>query len=242
VLIRDVGGIVRQLGFDPERFARDEIERQGGPSKCSRPFHGPTQDVVGPYTGRGNDNPWGAKLSSVLQRIMGMDFAVIREEYDRAVRTEHWGARGGWSYDFVETDWMQLRSSFPDAEFRIDHVIGLDSDDAGPNRAAVRWSLCGKHSGPGWFGSPTGADVYVMGATHAEWGAFGLRREYTLIDEVAIWKQIHLHTMAAAAAEGIGLVLDNKAKSQIANPATDDSPSSSITHLVIDGSQSSGDK
>ena len=32
-----------------------------------------------------------------------------------------------------------------------------------------------------------------MGITHAEWGEWGLRREYTLIDEVAIWKQILLH-------------------------------------------------
>ena len=42
---------------------------------------------------------------------------------------------------------------------------------------------------------------YVMGATHAEWGPFGkLQKEFTLVDEVAIWKQIHLHTADAAAA------------------------------------------
>jgi hypothetical protein len=31
-----------------------------------------------------------------------------------------------------------------------------------------------------------------MGMTHAEWGPWGLRREVTLYDEVAIWKQILL--------------------------------------------------
>ena len=36
-----------------------------------------------------------------------------------------------------------------------------------------------------------------MGATHAEWGEWGLRREFTVIDEVAVWKQIHLHTGSA---------------------------------------------
>ncbi|MBY4893534.1 ester cyclase [Rhodobacteraceae bacterium N5(2021)] len=192
-LIRDAGGIARQLGWDPSDYARWQIEQEGGPERCQKPFH-PRDDVQGPYTGRGNDNEWGAKLAAILQRIMDKDFTVIRREYDRAVRTEHWGSRGGWSWEFAETDWMRLRSSFPQAEFRIDHVIGR-SDPGTPNRAAVRWSLTGGHDGPGHFGAPTGAEVHVMGITHAEWGEWGLRREFTLIDEVSIWKQIHLHGM-----------------------------------------------
>ena len=67
--------------------------------------------------------------------------------------------------------------------------------------AAVRWALSGKHSGWGMFGAPSGADVYVWGVSHAEfgpWGAngWGIRREYVIFDEVMIWKQIHLHTGA----------------------------------------------
>ena len=123
---------------------------------------------------------------------MDKDFTVIRAEYDRAVRTEHWGTQGGWSWEFPETQWMRLRSSFPTATFEVHHQIGRN-DPGTPNRAAVRWSLTGKHSGNGYFGAPTGAEVHAMGITHAEWGEWGLRREFTLIDEVAIWKQIHLH-------------------------------------------------
>jgi hypothetical protein len=33
-----------------------------------------------------------------------------------------------------------------------------------------------------------------MGFTHATFGPWGLREEFTLFDEVAIWKQIALHT------------------------------------------------
>jgi hypothetical protein len=194
-LIRDVGGIARQMGWEPSDYARHQIAEEGGPEACVRPFH-PRDDVQGPYKGRGNDNAWGARLASILTRIIDKDFTVIRAEYDRAVRTEHWGARGDWSWDFVETDWMRLRSSFPTATFAIHHQIGRN-DPGTPNRAAVRWSLTGEHSGPGHFGKPSGAEVHVMGITHAEWGDWGLRREFTLIDEVAIWKQIHLHTGGA---------------------------------------------
>lgn len=193
-LIRDAGGIARQLGWDTVDYTRYLIKTEGGPENCQRPFH-PRDDVKGPYTGRGNDNEWGQRLASILERMMDKDFTAIRGEYDRAVRTEHWGSRGGWSYDFAETDWMRLRSSFPTAKFEIHHQIGR-SDPGTPNRAAVRWSLTGKHSGNGFFGAPTGAEVHVMGITHAEWGEWGLRREFTMLDEISVWKQILLHTGA----------------------------------------------
>ncbi len=98
----------------------------------------------------------------------------------------------------VDRFWMGLRASFPSAEFTVAHCIGRE-DKTMPPRAALRWSLSGTHDGWGMFGKPTGADVHVMGITHAEFGSFGaeqptLRREWTLIDETAIWKQIHLHT------------------------------------------------
>ena len=86
---------------------------------------------------------------------------------------------------------MRLRASFPRADFAIHHVIGRD-DPAMPPRAAVRWSLTGEHAGHGLFGPPSGAEVHVMGITHAEWGPWGLRREFTLWDEIAIWTQILL--------------------------------------------------
>jgi len=44
----------------------------------------------------------------------------------------------------------------------------------------------------GLFGEPTGAEIYLMGISHAEFGPWGLRREYVVFDETAIWKQIIL--------------------------------------------------
>ena len=159
---------------------------------AKRPFTA-AQDVQGPYTSRGNDSEWGQRLADILTRIMNKDFTVIPAEYDRAVRVEHPGSEGGWSWDFADFRWLQLRSAFPSAQFAVHHVIGR-SDPAQPHRAAVRWSLDGRHDGFGAFGRPTGAPVHIMGITHAEFGPWGLRREFTLFDEIAIWKQIHLHT------------------------------------------------
>ncbi|MEM9212295.1 MAG: ester cyclase [Pseudomonadota bacterium] len=189
-LIRDQGAIVRQLEWDPKDYAADLIDREGGPENCVKPFT-PAIDVPGPYKGKGNDNEWGEKLADILTRIMGADFAVIPEAYDRAVNLEYPGGVSGLSTGDADEFWMGLRASFPNAKFTIEHQIGRD-DPMMPPRAAIRWGLHGKHTGWGSFGTPTGAEVYIMGATHAEFGPWGLRREYTLFDETAIWKQIHL--------------------------------------------------
>lgn len=191
-LIRDQGAIVRQMGWDPKQYAADLIAKEGGPSNCVRPLT-PETDQPGPYKGTGNDNEWGLKYADILGRIMGADMAAIESEYDRAVQSEYPGGITGHSWTPVDRFWMGLRAAFPDATFRIDHRIGRD-DPMMPPRAAIRWSLTGKHSGWGAFGAPTGADVYVLGISHAEFGPWGLRREYTLFDETSVWKQILLAT------------------------------------------------
>lgn len=196
-LVRDQSAIVRQMGTDAATFARDLIAKEGGPEACVRPFT-PQNDVAGPYAGQGNDNEWGRRYANVLTRIMSADMAAVSESYDRAVISHYPGGDTGHGHAPVDHFWMSLRASFPDAVFRAEHVMGRD-DPHMPPRTAIRWSLSGSHSGWGTFGPPTGAEVYVMGISHAEFGSLGaaaprIRLEHTLTDETAIWKQIYLHT------------------------------------------------
>jgi len=189
-LIRDQGAIVRQLGIDPKEFARDLIAREGGAEACVRPYT-PANEVAGPYNGLGNDNAWGQKHADILTRIMNADFTVISKEYDRAANLDYPGGVQALSFDGADKFWMGLRASFPNAEFKIQHQIGRE-DPMMPPRSAVRWTLHGKHDGWGTFGTPTGAEVFILGISHAEFGPWGLRREFTLFDETAIWIQILL--------------------------------------------------
>jgi SnoaL-like polyketide cyclase len=198
-LIRDQGAIVRRMGWDPQAFARDQIIREGGADACTRPLT-PGNDVPGPYQGRGNDNEWGQRHGDILTRIMAADFTIIPAAYDRAAQLEYPGGVTGHGHGDADRFWLSLRAAFADAAFTIHHQIGRE-DPMMPPRSAIRWSLHGTHSGWGAFGAPTGAQVYVLGISHAEFGPFGsngwgLRREYTLFDETAVWKQILLHTGA----------------------------------------------
>jgi SnoaL-like polyketide cyclase len=193
-LIRDQGAIVRQMGWDPAQFARDQIAREGGREACVKPLT-PATDVPGPYTGRGNEDEWGARHADILTRMMAAEFSVIPQAYDRAAQLEYPGGITRHSHRDADRFWLSLRAAFPDAAFKIHHQIGRD-DPMMPPRSAIRWSLHGTHSGWGAFGAPSGATVYVLGISHAEFGPWGLRREYTLFDETAVWKQILLHTGA----------------------------------------------
>ena len=186
-LVRDQGAIVRQMGIEPKRYAADLIARSK-PTPLT-----PDTDPVGPYSGTGNDDPWGVRYGDILTGLMAADMASIPLVYDRAVQLEMPGGATGHGWPAADGFWMRLRSAFPSAEFRIHHRIGRE-DGLMPPRAALRWSLWGQHDGFGAFGAPTGAPVYVLGMSHAEFGPRGLRREWVLYDETAIWTQIALHT------------------------------------------------
>ncbi len=191
-LIRDQGAIVRQMGWEPKRFARDLIAREGGPGNCVRPLT-PETDIEGPYQGTGNDGEAGQRYADILTRLMGAEMSAVPDHYDRACHLELPGGVTAHGTGAADDFWMGLRASFPSARFEIHHRIGRD-DAQFPPRAAIRWSLAGRHDGWGRFGPPTGAEVYILGISHAEFGPWGLRREYVLYDETAIWKQILLET------------------------------------------------
>ena len=191
-LIRDQGAIVRQMGWDPKTYAADLIAREGGPGKSVKPLT-PSTDRNGEYHGRGNANPIGERHADILSRIMNAELSVVPKEYDRACQLELPGGVTAHGWKPADAFWLSLRAAFPSAKFQIDHQIGRE-DNLMPPRSALRWSLHGKHEGWGSFGQPTGAEVYVLGMSHAEFGPRGLRREYVLYDETAIWKQIALKT------------------------------------------------
>ena len=190
-LIRDNGAIATQLGQTPKIAAQAQIDS----GDLGFPLT-PNSDVVGPYASAGNDNEWGQKHAEILNQVMNAEFAVIENTYDRACHLALPCGVEAHGTAAAKEFYIGLRSALPSATFKIEHQIGRHDQMLSP-RSAVRWSLTGKHEGFGRFGAPTGAEVHIMGVSHAEFGPWGLRRETTLIDDIAIWKQILLQTKEA---------------------------------------------
>lgn len=187
-LIRDNGAIATQLGQTPKIAAQAQIDS----GDLAFPLT-PNSDVVGPYASAGNDNEWGQKHAEILNQVMNAEFAVIENTYDRACHLALPCGVEAHGTAAAKEFYIGLRSALPSATFKIEHQIGRHDQMLSP-RSAIRWSLTGKHEGFGRYGAPTGAEVHIMGVSHAEFGPWGLRRETTLIDDIAIWKQILLQT------------------------------------------------
>jgi len=185
-LIRDNAAIALQLGQSAEAMARSIITAGNTTMPLTH-----ASDISGPYSGSGNNNEWGERHATVLQRIMAADFGVIPKQYDRACHLSVPGGQEVHGWAATDKFWVGLRSALPAAEFKIEHQIGRTDPLLSP-RSAIRWSLTGRHEGWGRYGAPTGADIHVMGVSHVEFGPRGIRREVTLFDDIAIWKQILL--------------------------------------------------
>ena len=190
-LVRDLGAIVRQLGSTPEMFAARQVEAEGNAEQAVLPLMSQSEPPA-VYLGKGNDHSSGQRYAKELKQLITADDVDVTTIYDRAVQMEQPGGQVGHGWADAACFWAGIRTSLPTAEFRVHHVIGRQDDGLGL-RAAVRWSITGTHDGPGYFGEPSGAPVHVMGISHAEYGPWGLRREFVLFDEVAVWKQILLH-------------------------------------------------
>jgi len=190
-LVYDHGAAAKARGMTAREAAAADIAAEGGPETARRPFTW-RDDKVGPYTGKGNDNEWGQRYEAMLGHVMAADFAALPRFYDRAVHLELPGGRADHGVTAADRFWIGLRASFPTATLEVEHRIGREDPMMSP-RSAVRFSLKGKHDGRGMFGAPSGAEIHLRGASHAEWGPWGLRRDYIVFDEVHVWKQILLH-------------------------------------------------
>jgi predicted ester cyclase len=184
--VGDTAAITRQLGLSTEDWARAMLARQAQ----IRVVPEASQDSgTLRYDGKGNDNDWGHTLGDMLTRIMAAEVSIIARHYDRAAELAYPGGETVSGRRAAEHFWTSLRAAFPSARFEVKHVLGME-DHPEPPRAAVRWRLIGRHDGWGMFGAPSGAEVNILGMTQAEFGPRGLRREWTLVDEAAIWRQI----------------------------------------------------
>ncbi len=190
-LVRDQAAIVRQTGQDPRTFAAaqvaSEIARGGTPGVFL-----PEHDAPGRYQPTEAHLDEALAYAGMLQEVVEHKaLGRLREHYEEAVAVEVPGGECVHGKAALDAFWLGYLAAFPDVRFTLEHLIGRNDPGRGV-RVAARWSLRGRHAGHGAFGTPSGADVYVMGISHAEFANGRVLREWVLVDELAIWRQIAL--------------------------------------------------
>lgn len=196
-LVRDQAAIVRQIGADPRVFAAEALAREVEAGRTPVVFT-PAVDVAGEYRvpAGPTDNllDEAARYGDLLQSLWcERDLSVVNDVYDEAVSLELPAGESASGRAGADRFWLGYLAAFPDAQLSVEHLIGR-ADPGRAVRVAARWSVQATHSGRGAFGAPTGANVYVMAISHAEIVGGRVIREWTLVDELAIWRQIAMAT------------------------------------------------
>ena len=183
-LVRDQGAIARGLGKTPRETAAAQI------AAGNAGFFLPENDTPGRWDPVLETAGPAAAYAEVWRRIWEeKDLSAIAGGYDPAAILEGPGGLAHAGHSGIERFYLEWLSAFPGAAFQVEHLFALEEPKR-ETRAAMRWSVRGVHTGFGAFGSPSGADVYVMGISHARIVEGKIAAEWVLADEVAIWKQI----------------------------------------------------
>ncbi len=195
-LVRDHGAFAACLGTTAEVLARDMVADDIAARGAVTVFT-PAHDVVGRYVATIDDSAEARRYADAWRAIWGTKTpAAIRDYYHQGAAVAVAGGEMLNGHGDLDRFVIGYLASFPDAEFTVDHLI-VNRDPGQPVRLALRWSIAATHSGWGRFGRPSGANVYIMGMTHAHLVEGRITMEWICTDEVAIWKQIVAHQVTA---------------------------------------------
>jgi len=131
-----------------------------------------------------------AFAKSFFSQIWGTkDWSKLSNFYDFRVDATYPGERRFYGHDQVGEFMQDMLVSIPDAQMKVEHVA--DIPYLGNARdIAVRWSLAGTHTGDGFYGEATGANVYIMGVSQFRIINGRIREEVTIFDDVAVRRMI----------------------------------------------------
>ena len=154
--------------------ARAGSRRASGRSACHRCRRS--------LQGRGNDNEWGA-LCRPAEPDHGADSAIPACS-DEACQLELPGGLTEHGHDAADRFWMGFAPTS-----RTRPSASNTRSSARCRRAGTGGGRWGLHGGDGvlWRAQRRRGLCHI---SHAEFGPRGLRREFVLFDEAAIWKQI----------------------------------------------------
>jgi len=192
-MVRDQSAIVKQIGLEPDQFARQlisKLKEKGSEIPTAEEF-------VRRWTGPPDSGPLTGAAKNLVQNYQAIweqsEFSILEKSHNRACQVFGPGARVIYGSERLVEFFKGYTDSFPNGSYRVHHWIL--NEEAGKNdRIALRWSYTADHSGSGTFGKPTGVPVVIMAMTHAELQEGLVVREYHTIDEVSIWMQIIGHS------------------------------------------------
>jgi len=194
-LVRDNAAIAAQVGLDVAELAARLAAAEAASGRVPWQLtDAAAASNCGPRSTDMRDDAVAAELAGALARVWNEGaLRLLPTLYHDAVNWLGPGAEMRLGPADLDDWFAGYLAAFPGARFGLDHAVVLREPDR-PVRVALRWRLDGTHGGRGAFGAPTGAKILILAISHFELLGGKVAREFTLIDELALWKQIKGHS------------------------------------------------
>ena len=195
-LVRDYAAVVQQMGLDVDERAKALAleDKANGFSLIDVHAVNHAAVLANPLSACGKppspENEPLAFVESYFGHIWAnKDASKLPDFYDFRVGAKYPGDRNFYGHDQVWEFLSGVFEALPDAQVKIEHVA--DIPYLGEARdVAVRWSLAGTHTGSGFYGAATGANIYIMGVSHFRIIKGRIREEVTIWDDVAVRRMV----------------------------------------------------
>lgn len=190
-LVRDNLAAVQQLGFDPDRVAKEQAQADKVNSFSLIDFHAENRAAVlsGDTAATDPSEAVTVAANALRAAFSGAGLERLKELYDFRVAATVPGADSLYGPDQVQAWSASMRKAFPDLTVSIDHVAEIPY--LGEARdVSLRWAATGTHSGAGRYGPPSGTPVYILGVTHFRIMNGRVREKVTIWDDIALRRQI----------------------------------------------------
>lgn len=190
-LVRDNLAAVQQLGFDPDRVAKEQAQADKVNSFSLIDFHAENRAAVlaGDATATDQSEAVTVAANALRAAFAGAELERLKALYDFRVAATVPGSVSLYGPDQVQAWCAGLRKAFPDLTVSIDHVAEIPY--LGEARdVSLRWAATGTHSGAGRYGPPSDAPVYILGVTHFRIMNGRVREQVTIWDDIALRRQI----------------------------------------------------
>ena len=187
-IIRDEASILNQLGFKVSDFVEQRIS-DGTFKKNDLEFT--KNSFVQKNIMTECENIYAKTYKDSIINLIEDKFSFEKKVYERSAQLYWFGGELINTVENIYEKWNLFLSCFKILKCEVSNSIALNQNNMRP-RAALRWRLFCLHSSNGIFGLPTNKEIEIYGISHAEFGKQGIVREFILIDEVSIWKQLLL--------------------------------------------------
>lgn len=195
-LVRDNLWIVTQLGLDPHEVAKRMAKQATDKENVLQTTYGLCESMDGqfmPEKYAAKDGTPGEVMRELLSRIYHYKYINEVKKYYYSNATVHFICDKDLNgYDEIQGMLISFLASIPNGSYETERITCTSRPGKDGYDISVRWRLRGMNEGIGFFGSPSGKHLDVMGINHYHMFQGKIKEEWITFDGMDVLKQKYM--------------------------------------------------